>query len=358
MNNCGLSSSIDCYEGIIDVVGSGAVILGPNVTCDGFHQDRPVRVQTHIHSDHMKDFPTSKQREIVMSPGVKDLLRADNPDFDFRPNIHALEPEQSKQFGGSNISLWPAGHMLGASQVLVELDNGMRLGYSGDFSWPMERPITCDALVVDATYGTPSSDRAYSQIEAEERLVALVSEQLRSRPVHLLGNSAVMERALLAITSSDIADDVPILGNDKLCTSVNVHRKHGWPIAQLVSTNHEDGHKLLGEARYIRCWQLTEGGRVDGIVEGSTIRLTKYRAKNVVEQFSDRGFTVGLSNHADFAGTLEYIERTNAKYVVTDALRADRNRALELATAISKEIGIMAVPSSNEQTRKWAAKQN
>ena len=297
----------DHFRGLIDVIGSGAIMLGPDVTCDGFHQDRYVRVQTHIHTDHMDDFPTSKSRELVMSPGVKDLLRSDNPDFDFRSNIHALEPGMTWEYGESTISLWPAGHMLGASQAVVELEDGTRLGYSGDFSWPLDNPIACNALVVDATYGTPRSDRAYSQMEAEERLVELVGRQLRSGPVHLLGNSAVMERALLAVSLSDIAHDVPILGSDKLCTSVDVHRQHGWPIEELTSTNHEDGHRMLADGIYIRCWQLAEGGCEDGIVEGSKISLTKYRCVNVVEEFGNDGFKVGMSNHADFDGTLAYI---------------------------------------------------
>jgi putative mRNA 3-end processing factor len=352
------SSSIeaDHFVGLVDVLGSGAIILGPDVTCDGFQQDRNVRVQTHIHSDHMGDFPTSKSRELVMSPGVKDLLRRDNPDFEFRPNIHALEPGMTWKYGGSAISIWPSGHMLGASQALVELDDGIRLGYSGDFSWPLDNPIVCDALVVDATYGTPRSDRNYSQIEVEERLVELVRVQLRSGPVHLLGNSAVMERALWAISVSDIAHDIPILGNDKLCTSVDIHRQHGWPIEKLISTDHEDGHKILGDGSYIRCWQLAEGGRVEGIVEGSKISLTKYRAQNVVEEYGNNSFKVGMSNHADYNGTLSYIQKTGARYVVTDACRVTNDRARILANSICQELSIRAVPSSNTPTHKWGPK--
>jgi putative mRNA 3-end processing factor len=359
MVSAGPSKSIrNHYGGLIDVLGSGAVLLGPNVTCDGFHQDRNVRVQTHIHTDHMGDFSTSKSGEIVMSQGVKDLLRSSNPDFDFRPNINVLKPGATRVFGKSTVSLLPAGHMLGASQVLVELADGSRLAYSGDFSWPLDYSITCNALVVDATYGTPSSDRAYNQIEAEERLVELVKNQLKSRPVHLLANSAVMERALLAISISDVAKDVPILGNDKLCTSVDVHRNHGWPIDKLTSTEHEEGHKILTGRNYIRCWQLAEGGRIDGIVEGAKISLTKYRARNVVETFGDNGYKVGMSNHADFEGTLSYIQSTKAEFVVTDACRVQPDRARELATAIKQELGIEAIASSNKVTHKWGPNNN
>ena len=193
------------YADLIDVMGSGAVILGPDVTSDGFHQDRRVRVQTHIHTDHMGDFSTSKSRDLVMSIPVKDLLARDHPDFHFRANIHALQPGETWSYGGATIALQPAGHMLGASQVVVELSDGRRLGYSGDFSWPLDRPIEVNALVVDATYGSPDSDRSYDQSAADASLADLIRERLRFGPIQLLGNPAVIERALMVATISEVA---------------------------------------------------------------------------------------------------------------------------------------------------------
>ena len=44
----------------IDVSGSGAVMLENLVSCDGFNNDYPIRVQTHVHEDHMYGFNSSK----------------------------------------------------------------------------------------------------------------------------------------------------------------------------------------------------------------------------------------------------------------------------------------------------------
>ena len=327
--------------------------MGPDVTCDGFHQDRQVRIQTHVHSDHMGEFSTSKSRELVMSPPVKDLLVFDHPDFEFRANIHLLSSTEIWQYRSSRISLKPAGHMLGASQAVVELADGRRLGYSGDFSWPLDNPIQVDALVVDATYGSPDSNRSYGQQLADEKLVDLVRDQLKLGPIQLLGNSAVIERALMVICSSEIAMDVPLLANARLSASIEVHRRHGWPISSVTAVDHEDGHRAIGEGMYIRCWQLSEGGRVDGIVEGTTISLTKYRAHHVVETLGESNFRVGMSNHADFGGTLEYVQQTGAKFVVTDACRTSHDRARVLANALHQELGIVAVPSSNARRHRW-----
>ena len=72
------------------------------------------------------------------------------------------------------IKLESSSHCLGAVQVAVELANGKWVGYSGDFSHLIDNVIRVDELVVDATYGDPGTDRAYSQLEAEEALLERV----------------------------------------------------------------------------------------------------------------------------------------------------------------------------------------
>lgn len=337
---------------LIDVLGSGAVVLGDEVTCDGFHQDRHVRIQTHIHTDHLTDFSTSKSRELVMSAAVRDLLSFDHPDLDFRANIHVLSPGNTWEFGGSTIMLEYSGHMLGACQAIVVLEDGIRVGYSGDFSWPLDRPIAVDALVLDATYGSPELPRRYNQVSADRALAELINDSLARGPVQLLGNSGVVERALMVIRAADVAEDVPIVGNARLCAAVDVHIEHKWPLPRLIDVDKEEGHRAIREGRYIRCWQLSEGGRIEGIVEGTTISLTKYRAHDVVVEFAESNFRVGMSNHADYAGTVQYVESTGAEYVVTDACRG-QDRARVLANTLRDELGVEARPSSNARGHKW-----
>ena len=62
---------------------------------------------------------------------------------------------------------------------------------------------------------------------------------------------------------------------------------------------------------------------------------------------------MALSDHTDFNGTLEHIAATGAKHVVTDNTR--RGRAVELALAISRRLGIEARPSSNLESLEWGS---
>jgi hypothetical protein len=73
----------------IDIAGSGGVMLGSTVVCDGFLSDYPIRVQSHVHDDHMRDFNRSKGfQDIYMLPATRKLLEAEfNADLPYRSNL-------------------------------------------------------------------------------------------------------------------------------------------------------------------------------------------------------------------------------------------------------------------------------
>ena len=81
----------------INVSASGAVILGDVVSCDGFFVDYPIRVQTHVHKDHMYGFIRSKGRQdIFMSQPTHELLIAEyNADLDirFKPQAYSIKSD-------------------------------------------------------------------------------------------------------------------------------------------------------------------------------------------------------------------------------------------------------------------------
>ena len=185
-------------EEIIDVTGRGAVILGPDVVCDGFHFGPKARVQSHVHMDHMGDFETSKGlQKIIMSPETYDLIVLEkNADIPYRANIKVVKNSDIIKIGGCEIKLTGSGHMLGAVQVQVELPDGTKLGYSGDFSWPLSETIKVDALVIDGTCGGIAKSRRYTQDEANSRLVELVSSMLMNGPVVLKAHRGTLQRAL------------------------------------------------------------------------------------------------------------------------------------------------------------------
>ena len=339
----------------IDVLGSGAVLLGSKVTCDGFHCDRAVRVQTHIHTDHMADFTTSLRGEVVMTRATRRLLELEHPALPERENIRVLDYAEQYQYEGQRIELLSSDHALGAAQVKVTLEDGISLGYSGDFNWPLAEVIKVDALVVDATYGNPSSRSRCSQETAQEALVDLVRGKLRSGPIHVMADTGPLERALLVLHLADVIAGVPIIASRRTCWYSNIHREFRLPIPDILHDETKEALAVMRTGPYVRLWSLHSRLPNDGLYDGIVIRLTKYRTTDEpIEQTAEDVFHVGFSNHADFAGTMEYVQATGASFVVTDNLRGQANcRAEQLAKMIRAQLGIRARVSSNVESREW-----
>ncbi len=117
------------------------------------HQERTRAIVSHAHADHMK-----KHGEVIATPATAAMMQlrgARRTQFH-----HANWKETVFCDGGGSFSLWPAGHVLGSSQVLVEHD-GMKLLYSGDFklrpslSAEIAEVPSADIVIMETTFGRP-----------------------------------------------------------------------------------------------------------------------------------------------------------------------------------------------------------
>ena len=336
---------------VVDVLGSGTICLGSNVVCDGFTEGYPFRVQTHSHDDHMGEFDKSKGfQDLFMSTETHALLIAEyNADLEFRENLRSIERGTEYMLNdGSKLSLVPSNHMLGACQVALELSNGLRIGYSGDFGWPLDEVIQVDELVVDSTYGSPNSVRRYTQAEAEGCLFSLVCERLRYGSVHIKAHRGTIERVLHVIGDSV---GVPILATDRLIREVEVYQTNGFATGSLNALDSEAGQAAIKECSYVRLYSKGDGFGNEPI-DGTSVTCSAYMVDtdHPLKEYSDRAYSVALSNHADFHGTLEYVEATRAKKVITDNTRS---HGWELAIAIKNRLGVDAEPSSNRIGPRW-----
>ncbi|MDE2850354.1 MAG: hypothetical protein OXP74_07030 [Acidobacteriota bacterium] len=303
----------------------------------------------------MRDFERSKGlQDLVMSPETHALLLAElNADLKYRSNLHQLERGKPRVLGdGSRLLLLPSNHMLGSCQVALELPDGRRLGYSGDFGWPLADVIEVDELVVDSTYGSPRSVRRYSQAAAETCLSALVSEQLRSGPVHIKAHRGTIER-VLAVLAGGIG--VPVLASSRLIREVEVYRQFGLATDTLTPLDTGEGQTALKRRSFVRLYSKGDGVSNEPGV-GTTITCSAFMSgrdghEDPLTQYSHNSYCVALSNHADFEETLDYVRATGAKRVVTDNTR---NHGWDLAIAIRERIpGIEASPSTNKTEPQW-----
>lgn len=335
----------------IDVTAHGAVRLGPRIVCDGFHHEASARVQTHIHDDHMYDFDKSKGfQHIYMTEATKQLLVAErNADLPYRDNLVALSAGIPVDHDGEKIELHLNGHMLGSAQVAVELENGLRVGYSGDIGWPTGNIIAVDQLVVDATYGSPDSVREYSQEEVENRLLDLIGQRLRFGPVHILANRGTLHRALQVIAGR-FRD--PLVGSKRLLKQVQVYRNFGACIDEILVDELPQGRDALASGRFLRFYGKGDRCPANELA-GSRIVLSAFGTgpTDPVLDYGPTSFRVALTDHADFNATLEYVKATGARFVVTDNTRG--GNAITLAGEIARRLGVDCQPSSNIGGNGW-----
>jgi putative mRNA 3-end processing factor len=299
----------------------------------------------------MGEFDRSKGlQDLYLSPESFALLVAErNAELEVRDNFHQVERgKEHRLHDGSTLVLVPSEHMLGASQVLLQLPDGKRVGYSGDFGWPVREVIEVDELVVDSTYGSPDSVRMYSQDDAEAALIELVCTRLRHGSVHLNAYRGTIER-VLHILGGNVG--VPILASPRLLKEAAVYQRHGFAAEGLVPLKSEAGRAALKGRGYVRLYSKGDGFGAE-LLEGTSVTVSAFMADRAhpVTTYSDRAYKIALSNHADFNGTLAYVEATRARRVVTDNTR---NHGCQLAVAIHNQLGIDAEPSSNQDGPRW-----
>ena len=332
-----------------DVFDSGAVRLGTNVVCDGFVEGYNFRIQTHVHDDHMAGFNTSKGRQdIFMSPETFALLNAFfDAEIPYRSNFYKIQRGKEYELpDNSKLILLPSNHMLGSCQVALELPDNRKVGYSGDFGWPLDEVIQVDELVIDSTYGSPNSIRGYTQAAAEECLLELVYKRLRYGSVHIYAHRGTVERVLHTIEGNV---GVPILASERLIQEVAVYQDHGIVLGELNSLDSDEGKSASKQKSYVRLYTKGDGFGNEPIADTS-IKCSAYMAthsnSSPLTRFGEKSFSVALSNHADFLETLEYIEASGARTVVTDNTR---NHGVELANEINDRLpGVKARPSVND----------
>ena len=334
----------------IDISWNGAIKLGQSVACDGFVYGYEYRVQTHVHDDHMNNFDSSKHfQTIIMSEATRSLLELEHYDLRIRENVISLPIDGAYTDGDLKIELKSSGHMLGAVQVAVTTPAGDRLGYSGDFSWPLKDVIQIDRLVVDSTYGSPDSVRHYSQEDANAFFREIVTERIKSGPIIIKASRGSLHRALELLNG---LAQCPIIASKKKIREAKVFEKYGYCICPLMEIESRDVRKLRKDGPYIELYYMGEQVLYDrGDLTIVNLTASWVHGANPFLELSDSSYQIAISDHADFNETLEYVRETGAKVVVTDSTRGIN--ASKLASAITKELGISAKPAKPVRSRAW-----
>src|SRR5687768_12819801 len=118
---------------------------------------RPVdrAVITHGHADHAR----AGHYSVLATPQTLDIMK-ERYGADFAHTTEAGVYGQTVVRGGVEVTLVPAGHVLGSAQAVVRW-KGLTMVVSGDYkrrrdpTCPPFEPVPCDVFISEATFGLP-----------------------------------------------------------------------------------------------------------------------------------------------------------------------------------------------------------
>jgi hypothetical protein len=129
----------------------GIHLPGPALWLDA-HDAQNIAVVSHAHADHVQPHD-----HVISSVATAAMMRLRGVT---RSRFRTVPFGSPVEWGDARLTLYPAGHILGSAQVLVEWE-GTRLLYSGDFKLrpgrcaePIEVP-EADLVIMETTFGRP-----------------------------------------------------------------------------------------------------------------------------------------------------------------------------------------------------------
>ena len=323
------------------------VHLRSDIVCDGFNEaPYGVRVQTHVHDDHMQEWPNSMHRNIYMTPATKKLILAEKfrSSEHLRNNLVVMEPDGNRfcsDLMQGDFALFNSGHMLGSCMVSVSHDR-KRYFYTSDFSWPLpntDRELLekeyHDVLVIDASYGHPEkSIRRYTQENVIQELLSIVSREIQNHTIRIVAHRGRLQRAYQILASELETSAIDIYGSEHVNKTIEIYHKYlGMAGTSYKGLEHpstgKNGNKII--LVDTRDQKVLETPNPADII----IRLNETRSKDCLSVKTEHGYQICMTDHADFWGTIDMINLINPSAGVL----TNGTYAYELATYIKEEMG-------------------
>lgn len=310
-------------------------------------------VITHAHSDHARVGSNFYLCHTLTKPLLQ-LRLGDN-------NYQSVEWNESVFMNGVKISLHPAGHIIGSSQIRVEY-NGEVWVVSGDYKTENDglsgsfEPVKCDTFITESTFGLPIYNwKPQQEIFSDIQNWIIKNKEVGKTSVLIAYSLGKAQRILSCI--ADITSNIFVHG-----AVWNVHQALINAGVQLPEVKRvmPDMPKETFKQSVIIAPQSAEGSSwmkrfvpyEVGICSGWMMVRGNVRRSN-----ADKGFA--LSDHADWNGLLTAVKATGAtKVYATHGFQSAFSRylnengieAAEVKTEFGDEEESILVNDVNENT--------
>ncbi len=185
---------------------------------------------THGHADHAR----SGHGNVLATPDTIAIMKVRYGE-DCAAAFQPIEFGQKLDIDGVGVTLFPAGHILGSAQILLEYQ-GERIVVTGDYKRGRDRTaqpfelVGCDILVTEATFGLPVFQHPAPGIEIARLLKSIADFPERA---HLIGAYALgkAQRMIGLLREADY--DAPIYLHGAMLRLCELYEARGIPLGQL-----------------------------------------------------------------------------------------------------------------------------
>ncbi|TYP93144.1 putative mRNA 3-end processing factor [Sphingobacterium allocomposti] len=271
-----------------------------------FYIDAMLPVERNIISHAHGDHATAGHRRMYATLPTFAFMKNKYPKMT-DASQHVVSYGDPLQFGDVRVTLFPAGHMLGSAQILMEFED-VRYLYTGDYK--LQNDITCepievrkaDVLITESTFANP----AVKHPDFREEIL-----KLKDRQSNIMLGCYVLGKAqrLTALINTYLPE-----------REVLVHHKM-YPVHRLYD---QLGRCRLKYTLYNRKAMKDAPGNKIYLVPPLTFN-SYFRAKNVLRAFASgwerlqrqNDITLYISDHVDWDDLLRFINDVQPQQVWT-----------------------------------------
>ncbi len=299
---------------------------------------RPVAIITHAHSDHAR----RGHGKYICHSDTGELIKLF---YGKDSNISALSYGEEILRNGVKITLFPAGHILGSSQVLLEYE-GLRVVVAGDYKVGKDSasepfvPVKCDVFVTESTFAKPhytwaNQDEVFDDINnwwtenKEKGIISVLSAYSLGKSQHILRN---LDHRIGSIFVTDQINEIN-----------KIYIKSGYVMPQTSLLDAWTDETALKGSLIIAA-SLTNYPNVRAISNKDIRRVSGWAMDRGL---GPEGFPI--SDHADWNGLNEAIKSSGAKRVYVQHgftssyakyLRGEGYEAFDVSECIKKGMGL------------------
>lgn len=285
---------------------------------------------THAHLDHSKGFGFKDSLKLS-TKATKDIMSAYGKKI---RHWEPLEMEGKIRVDDIEVVSHNAGHVLGSTLFEIVTPEG-NVVYTGDiqvtdsFTLKGAKPISCDILIIDSTFGSESFKFPDRETVAHE-MVQWASDTINKDRVptfktDALGNAQEVTKAF------NLYSNLPVVVHQRVAHINEIYTANGHTL-KFLDGRSEEAHEVIFTGQCILI--VPKNLKLDDQTELETALVSGWALWTKKTAFA-------LSDHADFNQLIQFIRACNPRTVFT-CFGGRRNYTF--AERVEKVLGIEARP--------------